>query len=87
MAFPGEKDGSGFQQPIFDDHRPDLRDHNEGLDEYQRGVTDCELYICFLIFLVDSLNNSCFVIVLITFEKRYSMIFILLLCDNLISQR
>ncbi|ROT84917.1 hypothetical protein C7M84_021896 [Penaeus vannamei] len=40
VAFPGEKDGSGFQQPIFDDHRPDLRDHNEGLDEYQRGVTD-----------------------------------------------
>ncbi|XP_047489504.1 OCIA domain-containing protein 1-like isoform X1 [Penaeus chinensis] len=40
VAFPGEKEGSGPQQPIFDDHRPDLRDHNEGLDEYQRGVTD-----------------------------------------------
>lgn len=27
------------QKPIFDDHKPDERDRNEGLDEYQR-VTD-----------------------------------------------
>ncbi|XP_068203456.1 OCIA domain-containing protein 1 [Palaemon carinicauda] len=26
------------RQPIFDDHRPDL--YNEGLDDYERGVTD-----------------------------------------------
>ena len=27
------------RQPIFDDQRPDF--HNEGLDDYERGVTDC----------------------------------------------
>ncbi|KAK7083190.1 Ovarian carcinoma immunoreactive antigen (OCIA) [Halocaridina rubra] len=26
------------RQPIYDDHRPDF--HNEGLDDYERGVTD-----------------------------------------------
>ncbi|CAL4068203.1 unnamed protein product [Meganyctiphanes norvegica] len=29
-------EGSPTQQPIFDDHRPDLRDRQEGLDDYNR---------------------------------------------------
>lgn len=35
---------SDSKQPIFDDHRPDQRDHSEGLVEYERGVTECKAH-------------------------------------------
>ena len=42
---PTETEAGAGAEPIFDDHRPDLRDHNEGLDDYHRGVTECERQI------------------------------------------
>lgn len=35
------------QKPIFDDHKPDERDRNEGLEEYQR-VTDSKFLVPFI---------------------------------------
>uniref|UniRef100_A0A0N7ZDL5 OCIA domain-containing protein n=2 Tax=Scylla olivacea TaxID=85551 RepID=A0A0N7ZDL5_SCYOL len=37
---PTQTEAETPAEPIFDDHRPDLRDHNEGLDDYHRGVTE-----------------------------------------------
>lgn len=48
VGFPSsELSHSESQEPIFDDHRPDLRDHNEGLDDYERGVTECKNLLYF----------------------------------------
>lgn len=41
VGYPSTELGSSTSDaPIFDDHRPDVRDHSEGLDDYERGVTE-----------------------------------------------
>lgn len=41
VAIPSNESGPTHpRQTIFDDHRPDLQSHNEGLEDYERGVTD-----------------------------------------------